>query len=327
MIYFPLPCTPPANNMEDYLSQFDSTLTELLDKHAPPKIISCSSRTRKPFITPEILKEKSKRSKLESIYRRTRSLTDHLNFKAQSRLVAKLVTAARRTYFKSKIANSMHQPKKLWATLNTLLSRSTLPTLPNMSNSSPSVLASAFLSHFTEKITKLSSSFTSSSASSAKYIPLIPPPPISTFSPASNDEVRAAILSSSNASCLLDTIPTFLLKSCIDVFIHPVTTLINFALTEGSFPSKYKHAVVYPKLKKHSLPQDDLPSYRPIFNLNFISKILERIIYNRINNHLQSFSSISPFQSPIEPFILLKLLCFVSLMIFSPPATSKRLLL
>ena len=67
--------TSPDNTMEDYLSQFDSTLTKLLDKHAPVKVISCSSRLPKPFITTEILKEKSKRSKLESICRKTRSLT------------------------------------------------------------------------------------------------------------------------------------------------------------------------------------------------------------------------------------------------------------
>src|SRR3981081_87565 len=112
-----------------------------------------------------------------------------------------------------------------------------------------------------------------------QYIPSTPPPTISNFSSASNDEVRAAILASSDASCQLNAIPTFLLKSCLDVLIHPITTLINFSLTVGTFPSKYKHAVVYPKLKK--LAHDDLSSYRPISNLNFISKILERIIYNR----------------------------------------------
>jgi hypothetical protein len=40
-----------------------------------------------------------------------------------------------------------------------------------------------------------------------------------------------------------------------------------------------------------------LSSYRPISNLNFISKILERIIYTRLTNHLNSFPSFTPFQS------------------------------
>src|SRR5881296_1343796 len=48
-------------------------------------------------------------------------------------------------------------------------------------------------------------------------------------------------------------------------------------------------------IKKHSLPIEDLSSYRPISNLNFTSKILERIIHNRLNHHLTSSPSLFPF--------------------------------
>ena len=45
-----------------------------------------------------------------------------------------------------------------------------------------------------------------------------------------------------------------------------------------------------------------MSSYRPISNLNFISKILERIIHTRITSHLFSFPSICPFQSAYRKF-------------------------
>jgi len=115
-------------------------------------------------------------------------------------------------------------------------------------------------------------------------------------------EVRNAILSSSNSTCSLDIIPTILLKSCIDCLLPPITTIINLSLSEGTFPSSFKTAIVKPLLKKYSLPHDDLGSYRPISNLNFISKILERIIHTRLTAHLQSFPSISPFQSAYRKF-------------------------
>ena len=73
-------------------------------------------------------------------------------------------------------------------------------------------------------------------------------------------------------------------------------------MSEGTFPASFKHALVKPLLKKYSLPKDDLSSYRPISNLNFISKILERIIHNRITSHLQTFPSLTPFQSAYRPF-------------------------
>jgi len=74
------------------------------------------------------------------------------------------------------------------------------------------------------------------------------------------------------------------------------------ALSEGNFPAIYKTAIVRPLLKKHNLPQNDLSSYRPISNLNFLSKILERIILTRINSHLQTFPSLCRFQSAYRKF-------------------------
>ena len=63
-----------------------------------------------------------------------------------------------------------------------------------------------------------------------------------------------------------------------------------------------KSAIVTQLHKKHSLPIEDLSSYCPIFNLNFISKILERIFHNRLNYHLTSFPSLSPFRSAYRKF-------------------------
>jgi len=59
----------------------------------------------------------------------------------------------------------------------------------------------------------------------------------------------------------------------------------------------FKCAVVSPLLKKQSLPKDELSSYRPISNLNFVSKILEKVLYSRLCAHLAFFSALSKFQS------------------------------
>ena len=92
------------------------------------------------------------------------------------------------------------------------------------------------------------------------------------------------------------------MKLCIDALLPPITNLINLSLSEGIFPIPFKNALVEPLLKKYSLPNEDLASYRPISNLNFISKILERIIHNRLTIHLESFPSMCPFQSAYRKF-------------------------
>src|SRR5437899_9032003 len=110
------------------------------------------------------------------------------------------------------------------------------------------------------------------------------------------------ILMSSNATCSRDTIPTFLLKSCPDSLITPITNIINLSFLEAFFPASFKGALVCPLLKKHNLPHEDLSSYRPISNLNFLSKILERIILFRMNAHFQTFLSLCPLQSAYRKF-------------------------
>ena len=290
----------PVTTLQSYLETFTSTLSSLLDKHAPLKNISCSSKTQKPFITPDIRSEKARRSKLETIYRRSRLPSDFQNFRKQSIVVHKLISDSRRSYYRSLILARKDYPRKLWSTLNSLLSRNMPSCLP--SYSCASTLAASFLKFFDDKISLLCSKLPPPEIPPIDQSPFTPPPLLSSFAPSTEEEVRRIIMSSSDTSCDLDVIPTSLLKSCLDVLIKPITSIVNMSLSEGSFPSAFKHALVKPLLKKHNLPQDELSSYRPISNLNFISKVLERIIHARISSHLESFPSITPFQSAYRQF-------------------------
>ena len=51
-------------------------------------------------------------------------------------------------------------------------------------------------------------------------------------------------------SCLLDPVPTLLLKDFVDILLSLITKLINLSLAEGVFPQKFKKAVVTPLIKK-----------------------------------------------------------------------------
>ena len=95
-----------------------------------------------------------------------------------------------------------------------------------------------------------------------------------------------------------------MLKSCVDVLTAPITNLVDLSVSdsEGIFPDVFKLAVVSPLLKKHTLPKEELSSYRPISNLNFVSKILEKVIFARLSAHLESFESLSPYQSAYRKF-------------------------
>ena len=64
-----------------------------------------------------------------------------------------------------------------------------------------------------------------------------------------------------------------------------------------SIPQNFKEAHVRPLLKKTSLPINELKKYRPVSNLNFISKILEKIVANRLQAHIKNNHLCNPLQS------------------------------
>ena len=86
---------------------------------------------------------------------------------------------------------------------------------------------------------------------------------------------------SPNKTCSADAIPTWLLKETKEELAPTITEIINVSLSTGEVPSSYKHELVTPLLKKASLGRNVLKNYRPVSNLPFLSKILEKVVANR----------------------------------------------
>ncbi|GFX70643.1 RNA-directed DNA polymerase from mobile element jockey [Trichonephila clavipes] len=69
--------------------------------------------------------------------------------------------------------------------------------------------------------------------------------------------------------------------------IFQLTNLINNILNNGHLPQAWKTATVIPILKPGKDPTLAM-SHRPISLLPVLSKLAERIILNRLNDHLQN---------------------------------------
>lgn len=72
--------------------------------------------------------------------------------------------------------------------------------------------------------------------------------------------------------------------------------IINSSLQNGIFPSSLKHAVVKPLLKKSNLDVSVFNNYRPISNLQFIGKIIEKIVFSQLTDFLTSNNCFDKFQ-------------------------------
>lgn len=289
-------------NVNEYTTLFYSTIKTILDRLAPEKRIKVNLKQNKPFYNAEIKKQKKIRSKLESIWRKNKTDENKTKFKTQAKHVAKLIRNAKQNYYLNLVKNNVRNPKKLWNTLSSLLGNKFDNILPH--SISDSNLANTFLHFFNNKVTKLCSAFQSSNVGASVHFPEPPAnvPILNTFEEATVEEVAQAIGRSSDAFISSDLLPAKYLKMCLPILIQPITRIVNLSLTEGTFPEIFKSSIVRPLLKKYDLAKDDLASYRPVSNLYFLSKIIERIVQNRLNKHLLQFPDYGKFQSAYKPY-------------------------
>ena len=102
-------------------------------------------------------------------------------------------------------------------------------------------------------------------------------------------------------SCDLDPIPRPFLLDCLDVVLPSTTDIVHEFLVSNVFPSFNRSAVVKPLLKKSTLDPNDLKNYRPVSNLSFMSKILEKVVAYQLLSHLNRYNLFSGFQSAYRP--------------------------
>ena len=93
------------------------------------------------------------------------------------------------------------------------------------------------------------------------------------------------------------SIPVPIFHDCLEEITPIVVDIVNKSLSAGVVPSCFKRALVRPLLKKANLDPNCLRNYRPVSNLPFLSKVLERIVLKQFLQHLGSHSLLEPFQS------------------------------
>ncbi|MEW8546519.1 MAG: reverse transcriptase family protein, partial [Candidatus Thiodiazotropha sp.] len=102
-----------------------------------------------------------------------------------------------------------------------------------------------------------------------------------------------------NKACGQDLVSHTMLKMTCDTVVKPLHILINRSLSECTFPTLWKKAIVMPLFKKGS---PDTPSnYRPISLISTVGKLMERVVYKHLYNFFHSNNLIYKLQSGFLP--------------------------
>ena len=96
-----------------------------------------------------------------------------------------------------------------------------------------------------------------------------------------------------------EEIPNKIIKLSAPFIISPLTYICNEILKTGVFPDRFKYAIFRPIFKKGD--KHETSNYRPISLLTSLSKIIEKLIYNRLLLHLDKNNMLAKEQFGFRP--------------------------
>lgn len=119
------------------------------------------------------------------------------------------------------------------------------------------------------------------------------------LSPKSVNELSALLGNTSTKSCILDPLPGNNLKTCINTLLPTFAKIANLSFTEASVPEILKQSVLEPRIEKPLLDNELLSNYynRPISNLKFISKAIEKVSADRLIVILSTMTYMGSYSS------------------------------
>ena len=248
---------------------------------------------------PDILPSKRHRRCLEHVWLRHPTALNISRLTGQTHLCNRQMSKANPAHYSKIIAEHSDDYGSLWKAFNKILRHCLKMHLPD--HSSIVALLNTFSSFFINKIFVISPCFSSDSHSQ-----LLNPPDtrrvLQNLSCVTTDEVHYRVLEASCKSSDLDPIHTSLLTDYIDMLITPITSVINLSLTECSFPFHFNSAHVSTLLKNPFLNKDSMNKYQPGSDLSFLSKVLEKVVVNQLNSHINSSKTSNQFQSAYRKF-------------------------
>ena len=192
-------------------------------------------------------------------------------------------------YYSNLVLENSNNPKSLFKVIDTLLNNK--KKLPR--HSSAIRLASTFGNFFMRKVLAIHEDLIGMKLNRN----LLPPVEmrrfqftLNFFKQVSGDDVSKLMRKSHKKTCDLDLLPTWLLAKCHSEFNPIITTIINTSLELCQVSNILKSALVTPFLKKAGLSLI-FKKFRPVFNLKFICKLIERTV-SPANNALEPLQSV-----------------------------------
>ena len=301
-----------CDNVDTAWYEFKTMFTNAIDHVAPVKLKRLKQRTE-PWFDHTILESILERNHALHLFRLTGSSDLFDLYKDLRNKTQMLVKNAKETYYSDKVYEFKNNPKNLW---NTIKSVGIPSKKAKTSNSNISleingniefdkkVVSNEFNGFFTtiasNLVQKLPTSTQKFSDCINFYFQKGIKPNSFKLSVVDEDQVLK-LLNNINIhkATGLDSLPARFLKDGGPEIVTAFTHLLNLSIHSSKVPSDMKSARVVPLFKKQN--KTHVGNYRPVSILSVASKILEIVVHEQLQNHLDQNELLFQHQSGFRP--------------------------
>lgn len=275
-----------SNNVNVAVTEFYSTLNELISKHVPKKKIC--TRVYPVWFNGKLIVKLKDKDKARKRYKKSNKVEDYNVFK-ELRTEFKTMNEVAYKQYISKIENDLKQnPNNFWSYLKSKKEQSSIPLNMKYNNCSledPNQIVSAFADFFCKSCSNNSNNL------NVRHDPIIPdissPNHLLHLKYITVEEIiKSSKKIKANMTMGPDNIPAFIIRDCISVLAVPLCTIFNLIIQTSTFPDIWKLTKIVPVFKKGV--KDDIMNYRSINIICNFSKIFEIILYDSIYSHVNN---------------------------------------
>ena len=290
--------------VDESYSFLTESITHVLDRISPRKIIKIRAcdKFREPWLTVQLRKYNTKCRKLCKKARNSGSDDDTSKYRMYRNTLVRLKSHVKREYYESLFKKIGKNSYLLWNVVNNIVRKTsnkndiTEIDYEGIKCTTKSSICDVFNKHFATAGTKVSTSISGNPDNKKPALAYVKQVTNNfLLSPVSESYICRIVKGlKPKRSTGYDDISNALLQQLIHVIKLPLAVVFNKSIQFGIYPDLMKLAKVIPLHKGglSSVPDN----YRPISLLPVLSKVLERIIYEKLVAHLDANDVLYPKQ-------------------------------
>ena len=275
---------------QDYYKFLDE-ISVVIDKFAPLKPVSYKDKFKKSWMTSGLLRSVKRKNELYKLAQTGKiKLEVHLNFKNK---LTNLIRLQKKAFYNDFIVRHRKNARAMWQLINSNINKvgESRPTFHGMSSDD---LNNYFANLGSDAVKDIRprhdfKNYLKNRIINSFFMETITPEEI----------VSTTKLLKSKSSYGYDKLSMKLIKGIIDKISLPLSLIFNKSFSTGLFPEGLKIARIIPVLK--SGDKNDIKNYRPISLLPSLSKIIEKIILNKLITFFDKHNILNMHQHGFRP--------------------------